>query len=91
VEYPAGAGEALRPLLRDTAVDATRGADALAILSDWREFSTVPLDQVREAMRGRVIFDGRNVLSRDKAEAEGFAYIGVGRVAKSPTRRQSDA
>jgi UDPglucose 6-dehydrogenase len=91
VEYPAGAGESLRPLLRDTAVEATRGADALAILSDWREFSSVPLDQVREAMKGRVIFDGRNVLSRDNAEAEGFAYIGVGRVAKSPTRRQSDA
>lgn len=91
VEYPAGASEALRPLLRPSAVEATRGADALAILSDWREFSTVPLDEVRHAMRGRVIFDGRNVLSRDEAEALGFAYIGVGRVARTPTRRRSDA
>lgn len=91
VEYPAGAGETLRPLLRPTAIDAARGADALAVLSDWREFAEVPLDEIRAAMRGRVIFDGRNVLSRDDAESLGFAYIGVGRIARTPTRRRSDA
>jgi UDPglucose 6-dehydrogenase len=91
VEYPDGAGEALRPLLCPTALDAAHGADALAILSDWREFATIPLDQVRAAMRGRVIFDGRNVLSRDEAEAEDFAYIGVGRVSRKPNRRRTDA
>jgi hypothetical protein len=42
-------------------------------------------------MRGRVLFDGRNVLSRATAEGFGFAYIGVGRIAKHPTRRRTDA
>lgn len=91
VEYPAGATDILKPLLRSSALEAASGADALAILSDWREFATVPLADVRATMRGRVIFDGRNVLSRAAAEAEGFAYIGVGRVARTPTRRRSDA
>jgi UDPglucose 6-dehydrogenase len=90
VEYPAGADDVIRNLLRPSAVEATAGADALAILSDWPEFATVPLADVREAMTGRVIFDGRNVLSRAAAEAAGFAYIGVGRIARTPTRRRTD-
>ena len=90
VEYPAGADDAIRPLLRPTAIDAVAGADALAILSDWGEFAEVPLTDVLDAMTGRVIFDGRNMLKRAEAEAAGFAYIGVGRVAKSPTRRRTD-
>ena len=90
VEYPAGADDVIRPLLRESAIEAARGADALAILTSWSEFATVPLDDVREAMAGRVVFDGRNVLSRDAAEAAGLAYIGVGRVARTPTRRRTD-
>ncbi len=49
----------------------------------------VPLAVVRAAMRGRVLFDGRNVLSRDDAEALGFAYIGVGRVARTADQSRS--
>ena len=90
VEYPAGADDVIRGLLRPSAVEAAAGADALAILTDWPEFATVPLTDVRDAMAGRVIFDGRNVLSRAAAEAEGFAYIGVGRVASAPNRRRTD-
>ena len=60
------------------------------ILTDWPEFAHVPLAQVRAAMRGPVLFDGRNVMSKAEAEAAGFAYLGVGRVARSPRRRRSD-
>ncbi len=90
VEYPAGADDVIRPLLRPSAIAAAAGADALAVLTDWPEFALVPLDEVHEVMSGRVIFDGRNVLSRDAAEAAGFAYVGVGRVARTPTRRRTD-
>jgi UDPglucose 6-dehydrogenase len=91
VEYPDGAPETIRPLLRPSALEAAAGADALTILSDWSDFARVPLDELRSTMRGRVIFDGRNVLSRADAEAAGFAYLGVGRVARTPTRRRTDA
>ena len=43
------------------------------------------------AMRGHVLFDGRNVLGLRKAEAAGFAYLGIGRVATQHRRRRSDS
>lgn len=88
--HPMGLPETLRSMVRGSALEAVRGADALAILTDWREFAEVPLPEVREAMAGSVIFDGRNLLSRSDAEAHGFAYLGVGRVQRAQTRRRDD-
>jgi len=82
---------ALRGGLRDSAVRAATGADALAILTDWSEFRSVPLDEVRSMMRGNVLFDGRNMLVQAEAEALGFAYLGVGRVSHVPRRRAGDS
>jgi UDPglucose 6-dehydrogenase len=80
----------LREYILETPVEAASGADALAVLSDWDEFARVPLADVRGVMRGTVIFDGRNVLDKTAAEALGFSYIGVGRIATQPRRRHSD-
>jgi len=82
--------ESLRTHLRESAVEAATGADALAVLTDWPDFLEVPLDEVRAVMRGSVIFDGRNLLARSKVEEAGFAYIGVGRSATAHRRRQTD-
>ena len=90
-EYPAGLPEAFRSIVRSSPIEAARGADALAILTDWNEFRDVSLAEVREAMAGWVIFDGRNMLSRSDAEAAGFAYLGVGRVPRTPNRRRGDS
>ncbi len=81
---------AFRPLLRDTPLEAAMGADALAVLTDWPEFTGIDLFGIRNVMAGRVIFDGRNLLDRDHVESLGFAYIGVGRVATAHRRRRSD-
>jgi UDPglucose 6-dehydrogenase len=78
------------PYLRPSALEAARDADALAILTDWAEFRSVDLAAVRTAMSGSLIFDGRNVLDRHLVEAEGFAYMGVGRTATMPRRRSTD-
>jgi UDPglucose 6-dehydrogenase len=80
----------LQPHLRETALDAVDGADALAVLTDWRQFAAVSLADVRERMTGSVIFDGRNLLSRAEIEEQGFAYLGVGRRPTLPRRRTSD-
>jgi UDPglucose 6-dehydrogenase len=80
----------VRPLVRSTALEATAGADALAVLTDWPAFQDIPLDVIRAGMRGSVLFDGRNVLRRSEAEAAGFAYLGVGRTSAAPRRRVSD-
>lgn len=82
---------ALRPCLFDDPVEATRGADALAILTDWPEFGEIDLGAVRDAMAGTVVFDGRNVLDRATVEDLGFAYLGVGRTPTAQRRRRSDS
>jgi UDPglucose 6-dehydrogenase len=86
-----GADPELAAALRPSAMDAARGADALAVLTDWPEFTTVALDEVRSVMRGSVLFDGRNLLPRGAAEAAGFAYMGVGRSATPHRRRSTDS
>lgn len=88
--FPQSAPQDIRELFHPSALDAARDADALAILTDWPEFGKVPLSQVRSIMRGNVLFDGRNVLPKAEAEAAGFAYLGVGRVARMPVRRRTD-
>ena len=83
-----------RSVLRSFAPAPSRrpaGRDALAVLTDWPDFTSVPLDEVRVVMRGNVLFDGRNLLSREAAEAAGFAYMGVGRTATPHRRRSTDA
>jgi len=64
-------------------IEATEGADALAILTDWQRFADVDLEAVRKAMSGRYIYDGRNILNREKVEAAGLQYQGVGRPSSS--------
>jgi UDPglucose 6-dehydrogenase len=73
------ATERVRETLVATPLEAVTGADALAILSDWDEFREVPLAPVRAAMRGDVLFDGRNVIARADAELAGLVYLGIGR------------
>jgi len=87
---PISAPEKIRDLYCSSPLEAARDADALAILTDWPEFRDVPLAQVLGAMRGSVLFDGRNVVSKAEAESVGFAYLGVGRVARVPNRRRTD-
>lgn len=60
------------------AADVLRGADALVICTEWDEFRVADYQEMKKLMKGRVIFDGRNVLERGEAEAEGFQYFGVG-------------
>ena len=58
--------------------EAVRGADALIIATEWDEFRVVDYKELKRQMRGRIIYDGRNVLERAEAEAEEFQYYGVG-------------
>ncbi len=61
------------------ALAAVEGADCLAVLSDWREFSEVDLGEARRRMAGDLVYDGRNLLKRAVVEAAGLRYHGVGR------------
>ena len=58
--------------------DATTGADALVIVTEWDEFRTADYAELAKRMKGSVIVDGRNILEREEAEAAGFKYFGIG-------------
>ena len=54
--------------------DVLAGADALAILTEWKQFVHPDFDEVRTRMRGAVIFDGRN-LYNPRADAAGRLHL----------------
>lgn len=61
-----------------SALDACRGADALTIMTPWREFSTIDLGQIREEMGGRVIIDPFGVIQSTRCASLGFSYFRLG-------------
>lgn len=82
--------ERYRQLVCADPIEAVRGADALAILTDWSTFRSIDLVDVRGSMAGDLIFDGRNMLDRCAVEAAGLVYMGVGRTPTALRRRRSD-
>jgi UDPglucose 6-dehydrogenase len=70
--------------------EALRGADALAVVTEWKEFWSPDFDRVRESLSSRAIFDGRNIYDPIAVESAGLAYYGIGRgrtlhAARRPT------
>jgi UDPglucose 6-dehydrogenase len=65
--------------VRSSVLDAVSGADVVAVLTEWPEFSEVDLPKMLEVMRGNSIVDCRNLLDPDAVKAAGLAYDGVGR------------
>jgi len=61
------------------APDAAAGADALVVITEWNEFRALSPVRLREAMRGRVLVDLRNVYDPVAMRQAGFEYHGVGR------------
>jgi hypothetical protein len=60
------------------------------ILTEWNEFRALDLDELRNAMRGNVLLDLRNVYPPDSVAAAGLVYHGIGRgIVKSPGKGQS--
>ncbi len=64
--------------------DALAGADALALVTEWPEFRRPDPARLAEAMKGNVIFDGRNVLDSRALARAGFTVHSVGRPTVKP-------
>jgi UDPglucose 6-dehydrogenase len=62
------------------AYTAARGADAVAILTEWNEFRQIDLVRLAKELKGRVLFDGRNIYDPQTVKDLGFTYYGVGRM-----------
>ena len=59
--------------------DALKGADALAIVTEWNEFRRPDFARMRKLMRTPVIFDGRNLFTPEQMKQHGFTYYFIGR------------
>jgi UDPglucose 6-dehydrogenase len=59
--------------------EALTGADAVALVTEWPEFSSIEWSTARELMRGRAIVDARNFLPAQAVIGAGLAYSGFGR------------
>jgi UDPglucose 6-dehydrogenase len=59
---------------------AAQDADALLILTDWKEFAELDLQRLRGCLSYPIVIDGRNLFAPARMAAEGFDYISMGRV-----------
>jgi UDPglucose 6-dehydrogenase len=62
--------------------EAAKDADAVLILTDWKEFASLDLIRLNQAVRFPIIIDGRNLYDPQKMLDRGFTYVSVGRPAK---------
>jgi UDPglucose 6-dehydrogenase len=63
------------------APDTLRGADVLAIATEWQEFRSPDYDSIKETLKQPVIFDGRNLYDPALMKRLGFTYYAIGRGA----------
>jgi len=63
-----------------SAYEAARGADAVAIVTEWNEFRQIDLVRLAKELKGRVLFDGRNIYDPQSVKDLGYVYYGVGRM-----------
>ncbi|MBM3973462.1 MAG: UDP-glucose/GDP-mannose dehydrogenase family protein [Planctomycetes bacterium] len=57
---------------------ALAGADALLLVTEWREFRVPDWARIKKSLKQPVVFDGRNIYSGLELRAQGFAYHGIG-------------
>ena len=63
----------------ETAEDALEGANALAIVTEWKNFWSPDFDHLAGQLEDKAIFDGRNLYDPDAMRAFGLRYFGIGR------------
>jgi UDPglucose 6-dehydrogenase len=71
--------------IADSATDALKGADALAIATEWKEFRSPDFDLMARLLAHKVIFDGRNMYDPAVVVAAGLHYSGIGRIGQPTT------
>ena len=59
--------------------EALVNVDAVALMTEWSEFHLPDFNRMGELMKGKVIFDGRNIYEPSELRKFGFTYFGIGR------------
>jgi UDPglucose 6-dehydrogenase len=58
---------------------AVAGADALVVVTEWKEFRSPEFTEIRRQLRQPLLFDGRNLFDPAQVRAAGIEYFGIGR------------
>ena len=58
---------------------ALDGADALVIVTEWKEFRSPDFEDIRQRLKTPLIFDGRNLFDPQFMRKQGFDYVAIGR------------
>lgn len=66
-------------VLCGSAGEALEGADALIVVTEWKQFRSPDFVALRSALADAAVFDGRNLYEPAEVEAAGLAYYGIGR------------
>ena len=72
-------GERADLRLCDAGSEALQGADALVVLTEWKQFRSPDFARLKQSLADAVVFDGRNLYEPGEVEAAGLAYYGIGR------------
>ncbi len=63
----------------DDPYQATENADALIVVTEWRQFKQPDFRRLNKQLRSKTIFDGRNIYNPARCTDYGLNYIGIGR------------
>ncbi|RKX18505.1 MAG: UDP-glucose 6-dehydrogenase, partial [Candidatus Zixiibacteriota bacterium] len=61
--------------------EATENADALLIVTEWNEFRMPDFEKLRNNLKEKLIFDGRNIYQPEMMKEKEFSYFSIGRQA----------
>jgi UDPglucose 6-dehydrogenase len=64
--------------------ETLEGADALVIVTEWKEFRSPDFDLLKKKLKSPVIFDGRNLYDPAYLKKQGFTYYAIGRGERPP-------
>lgn len=64
--------------------EVAKGADCLAVLTEWNEFKELDFKRIKKLLRQPLIVDGRNLYDPEAMRKLGFRYIGIGRGRHDP-------
>jgi UDPglucose 6-dehydrogenase len=81
----------LKIRLCESAIEAATEADALVVVTEWRQFRDLDLGVLRSVMSTPILVDGRNLYAPEAAIAAGFDYTGVGRPLRARAAHEEAA
>ncbi len=67
-----------RITLVDSAYEACEGADALALVTEWREYQSPDFKRIQSLLKSPIVIDGRNIWASYKLSSMGLQYHGIG-------------